>query len=528
MDVGSTVPVTAPQPTDARLDRSWAPWLRAAAVPVLVVVPLLGAAPKADNRFNPYRFGGEYADRPWHVVTEQVASIPGYLERGNFRPLGRMLERSLDLSTYLTSTAFTLPMNVALRLVHLVAVAVLTIALLVLVETVTAPSPLRRTPLSTASLLVPFAFAAGLVAAGSLSTVVMFTDLYFLSTALVLAVASGAARYGSLTRERLSLGGAALAVVVGAALASFNEVTYLAPPLALVAVVARGRLTLALPWRALVRSAAVKALVLGWLGFLVVLVPIRFVIARNCADGSCYDNSAIAVGPELLPALWHRLTSWQPVSFYRGVANEFDLWVQVRNPVTLLLVLALAYLASGALREVPHRRPLARREVAALALLGGAILVLGASMAATSEAVQRLVSEGWSLGSGWRETQLTVAGASLLVVAGAQLLAVRRPRVTTVGVVGLAVLAATTLVTNQGLAQRQAADDEAVVHNAIAVAVNNFVDDDAGDALRCRLFEDFVTMYPDRDEWHTRLERALDAATQARYSRDFCTAEVRP
>jgi hypothetical protein len=373
---------------------------------------------------------------------------------------------------------------------------------------------------------VPFAFGAGLVAAGSLSTVVMFTDLYFLSTALVLAVAAGAARYATLTRRRLSPGEAAVALVVGAALASLNEVAYLAPPLALTAVVARGRLTLDLSWRSLARSAAVKALGLGWLGFLLVLVPIRNVIAQNCADGSCYDNSAIAVGPELLPALGHRLSSWQPVSFYRGVANEFDLWVQVRNPVTLLLVLALASLAGGALRELPLRRALARREVAALALLGATILVLGAGMAATSEAVQRLVAEGWTLGSGWRETQLTVAGASLVVVAGVQLLALRRPWAASVGLIGLAVLAATTLVTNQGLAQRQAAVDEAALHNAIAVAVTNFIDDATGDALRCRLLEDFVMMYPERDDWHTRLERALDATTQARYSRDFCVAEV--
>ena len=528
MDVGSAVPTTAPHQTQPPRQRWWGPYLRAGLAPVLVMLPLLAMAPKADNRFNPYRFGGEYATRPWLVVSDQLRSIPTYLESGTFRPLGRMMERSLDLLTFHVSSALTVPMNVAMRVGYLVAVGVLASVLVVLAETVTAPAPLRRTPPSTATLLVPFAFAAGLIAAGGLSSVVIFTDLYFLSTAIVLGVAAAAARYGPSTRTHLSAGGALASVVVGAALASFNEVAYLAPPLALVAVVARGRLTLAQPWGVLARSAAVKAVGLGWLGFLLVLVPIRAIIASNCADGSCYDNSTIAVGPELLPALGHRLVSWVPLPAYWGAATGGgDLWAVVRNPVTYLLALALAGVAVAGWRRRDELRALTRGELLALAAAGTALLVMGAGLAASSEAVQRDVAEAWPVGSGWRETQLTVAGGSLLVTAALLALNEYRRAWLRRGMIGLVSLAVATLVSNQALVWTQATRTESAVLNQIAVAVTNFVDSEDGDAVRCRLLEDFVAIDPDRDDWHTRLEHALDAATQTRYSRDFCAAEVR-
>jgi hypothetical protein len=44
--------------------------------------------------------------------------------------------------------------------------------------------------------------------------------------------------------------------MVGAGLAAFNEITALALPLAIVAVLARGHLTMELPWRTLVRRRA--------------------------------------------------------------------------------------------------------------------------------------------------------------------------------------------------------------------------------------------------------------------------------
>jgi hypothetical protein len=530
MEVGTAASATTPQVTDPPRRRWWVGHLRAMAAPVLVMLPLVAIAPMADNRFNPYRFGGEYAGRPWLVVTDQLTSIPSNLAQGDFRPLGRMLERSLDLLTFHVSTALTLPMNVAMRSVHVLAVGVFVVALVVLVETITAPSPLRRTPPSTATALLPFAFAAGSVAAGSLSTVVISTDLYLLSSALVLGVAAAAARHDWLTQHRLPVSGAIAAVLLGAALAAFNEVAYLAPPLAITAVLARGRLTMGQPWREIGRSAAGKATVLGWLGFLVVLVPIQAVIAANCADGSCYDSPTLATGAALVPALGHRLVSWLPLPAYWGVATatETDLWSLVRNPVTLLLVVALGAVAGTALRTLVRRRSLTSRELTAVTALGAATLLLGATMAATTEAVQELVADGWPLGSGWRDTQLTVTGGALLVTAAVLAVGRIRPVVVAGGLVGLAVLAASTLVANQGLAVIQAGREESEVHQRIAVAVTTFVDDEDGNAHRCRLLEDFVALHPDRDDWHVRLERALDAATRARHDRDFCTAEVAP
>lgn len=498
---------------------------RAAIPPVLVLLPLLALAPMADNRFFPYLYGGEYVVRPWLVVTDQLRRVPEFLEHGNFRPLGRMLERSLDLLTYLVSGALSLPMTTALRLVHLLGAVVLVVALVILAETVAAPTPLRRSSPSRVSLVLPFAFAMGLVAAGSRSSVVIFTDLYFLSSALVVAVAAAAARHGPLLRSRLGPGPATAAVLVGAAAASHNELGYLAAPLAVVAVVARGRLTLGRSWRELAGSAAAKSLALGWLGFLAVLVPIRIVIARICADGSCYDNSAVAVGPELLPALGHRLVSWVPLPFqYRVLTGEPGPWPSVLNPITLLLLAALVGAALVAARS--SARESTARQCSALATVAASLLLLGAVMAATSGAVQEHVADGWALSSGWRETPLTVGGGAMLITAGLLAGARRDDRVRWTGMAVLVVLAGCTLVTNQGYARSQAVQPESLVHNRIAVSVTNFVDDEMGEAERCELLAEFAALHPDRGYWHTRLEDSLDATTRARYGRDFCDPEA--
>jgi hypothetical protein len=514
---------------DGAVRRAWSrtAW-RALAAPVLVLLPLLTVAPGSDNRFNVHRYGAEYAIRPWQLVTDQLASVPRYLtNHGNFRPFGRMLERSFDVLTFSLSSALGLPANIAMRLVHLAAAAVLGLVLLLTVEAMTSRRPLAAQPPSAAAQLLPLTFAALLVAAGGTSTIVVFTDLYFASMALVLGVALAAARHRWLTTDGLTPGSAAAALVVGAALAAFNEITALALPLTVVAVLARGHLTMELPWRTLVRRRAVLATGVGSIGFAAVFVPVRMMIASSCADGECYEASDVSIDPAFFPALGHRALTWVPPLAWRAATAETEgHWYLTRNPVLMLLLAVLAVLGWRTAVALRRSRLPRRRELLALALLGACALGLGATLAALSSFVQGLV-DTWPIGTGWRDVQILVAGAAALLVA-AVLAPLRASRETVplraaVGAsVLVTVLAGGSMLSNHTFAELDARSPASALHNEIALALISPADRAGGEERRCDLLREFEELYPDDESWHDRLREAVDTSMQVRYGLPFC------
>jgi hypothetical protein len=500
--------------------------LRTVAVPLLVVLPMIAVAPKADNRFNIYRFGSEYEARPWLIVTDQLRSISGYIEaHGNFRPLGRMMERSFDLLAYVLADALVVPANTAMRLVHLAAIAILALVLVLVAETVTSPGRVGSVPPSNATQLLPFAFAATLVAAGTASTLVIFTDLYFVSMALTLAIAISPARVGWLTSRGLTPLAAVAAIVLGAAMASFNEITALAPPLAFVAVLVRGRLVLRMSWKDLLRSRAAFATLLGTLTFAVIFVPVRVMIAARCADGGCYSASDVSLDPALWPAFLHRSISWLPFLQWReATASASGNWFLTSNFVIGIQLLLLVLLAWQAARSTAGCRLLSRRSVLALGTVGLTTLILGSIMAALSAGVQSGI-DTWQLGRGWRDAQVAAAGGALTAAAllSYPLTMARRPSAATgVGLSVLTALAGLTLLANQTFATFDARRLDSTLNNQIALSIVHTSRDPESNAARCRLLEEFFELHPDRPGWHKRLQEALDAANQARGGTDYC------
>jgi hypothetical protein len=163
-------------------------------VPAVVAAPLVTLAPGFDHRFNVYWHGGLFHDNPLRIVTHTVQTLPTYLRLGNFRPLGRMVEKALDLCAYWLMDGFGIPANVGLRIVSVVVFALLGLAVLVFAESLVAPGRMFRRAPSTMAALTPFAFGAGCVAAGPSSMTVLFGGLYGVSTALVLLTAAVVAR----------------------------------------------------------------------------------------------------------------------------------------------------------------------------------------------------------------------------------------------------------------------------------------------------------------------------------------------
>ena len=174
-------------------------------VPLTVLAPIVAVAPTADHRFNLYWHGGMFRDDPLEIVSHTLRSMPGYLGRGNFRPLGRMLEKSLDLFAYSLSDLLGLPVNVSFRLVSFLSAIVLCVVAVLLAECVVSRGRLFRDAPSTLAASTPFAVGAGFIAAGTTSPVILFGGLYLLSAALVLGVAAAAA--GSARTAPASAGG---------------------------------------------------------------------------------------------------------------------------------------------------------------------------------------------------------------------------------------------------------------------------------------------------------------------------------
>ena len=135
-------------------------FLRCLLLPLTVTAPLLYLAPDADHRYNVYWHGSIGQGRPWRLVTDNLRSVPMYLGFGNFRPLGRMLEWSVDTLAYVFGEVTHLPVQIGLRLVSALAAAVLCTAAVVFAEAVTAPGRMFAEPPARPIALVPFAFAA--------------------------------------------------------------------------------------------------------------------------------------------------------------------------------------------------------------------------------------------------------------------------------------------------------------------------------------------------------------------------------
>jgi hypothetical protein len=495
--------------------RPWRALLwRCVLAPLIVLSPLVTLTLSADHRFNIYNGGGLYADHPWRLVTAALTSVPEYLDRGNFRPLGRILEWSLDVGAFGLTGLFGIPVTIGLRVISFGAAILLTAAAVVLVEAVVARRRrLFAGPPSVTAALLPFAIAAGLVAAGRFSTTVVFGGLYLTTSALVLLVAAWACR---------ARRAGPLVVLVGAALAAFNELAYIAVPLATVAVLLRGRLVLGLDWRSVLRGAAVRFAGLLWVGFLPVFVPVRLIIRQRCASGGCYVGSDIAYGGAAA-TLPDRMVSWlPPLMWQRASGGGFP---HVAAIVPVLALIALALLAWRALRGLRGLPVLDRRQALALTGVAAVLLVLAGALAALNADVQTLAAAGqW--GQGWRDSGLTTAAGSILVLAWWR-------RFVVVALALLVLAGTVSTAANKDFRDAAGGGRYPYLYDRIAQEVAGFDRTPEGNARRCALRDAFVQTSTanhhgvvDRREVE-RFDMSLDRATRQLAGRRFCVRAVR-
>ncbi|MFD0520427.1 hypothetical protein [Paractinoplanes durhamensis] len=476
-------------------------------MPLIVLAPLVTLTPSADHRFNVYANGGLYAGNPWLLVRNAFSTVPTFLDLGNFRPLGRIVEWSLDVVVFALTALFGLPANIGLRLVSFVSAILLTVAAVVFAAAVTSRRErLFSAPPPVPVALLPFAVGTGLVAAGWSSTTVLFGALYLATSALVLAVAAWACR---------SRRPGVLVVLAGAGIAAFNELALLAVPLATAAVLIRGRVVLG---RSPFRGPSARFLVLLWAGFLPVILPVRAIIYLRCADGGCYSGSDLApVGaPAALPG---RMLAWLPPLMWPQAAHGFP---RVTAAIPLLALVALAVLAWRAVRGLRRLPTLDQGQTYGLAAVALVLLILGASIAALNAEVQR-----FHLGLGWRDSGLTTVAGSILL-----LVFVRRHLMVALAVLVLAGTVST--AANKDFRDRADRGQWPFLHDRIAQEVADFDPTPAGDARRCALRAAFRQTSAHNSRSQTvnqrevrRFDVSLNRATVQLAGRRFCSTAPR-
>jgi hypothetical protein len=515
-----------------RLPAPWSAVLgRAALLPVLVTLPLLGLAFRADERFNVYRFGAEYGRRPQGLVVDQLADVPRFLRNGNFRPVGRLVERIQELIAFQTADALSVAPHITMRAFSYLALAVLAVTLVVVVQTVGSPAPLRTTTPVRATALVAPLLAVGLVAAGNQSAVVLFTNLYVHAALLVLGVALLAARRAHFAAGRPGALRTAGAVGVGAVCASFNEVAYLAVPTVILLVAVRGIVAFGLTWRALLTTQAARLTLAFGLGFAAVFVPVRILIVRLCAEVTCYVQSSIDLSPDATGLLVQRITSWFPPPAWSVATSSADgRWYLTSNLVLAVIAVAAAVTAARSIGLRAELEPTPRAVATGLLVLGIALTVLPGIIGAISEG--RLAD--WRAGSiragaGWRDTPLLLAGSALALTGLVELVVDRLPPAGRAPLRWIATgalctgLVLTTLA-NDTFATRDAHRVESNLHHRIAAAVVSLDRTAEGDARRCALLAEFEDLHPTRSQHQERLRLGLDEVARDAADRPWCEA----
>ncbi|MEU8241709.1 hypothetical protein AB0C07_25955 [Actinoplanes missouriensis] len=507
---------SGPPPDPSSGARLWGHVLRRCLLlPLIVLAPLVAVAPRGDHRFNIYWHGGLFLNDPLRIVSHTIGTGETYLRLGNFRPLGRMLEKALDLLVLLGAEQLHLSPAIMLRLVTMGAAVVLTGAVVIFAESVLTRGPLFGSGPSVVALLSPYAVAGGLVAAGRNSTTTLFGGLYLSTAALVLLVAAAACRL-----DRLRWWHAVLAVTTGGALAVFNEPAYFAVPLATVAVLARGRFVLGLRGRRLLTSGGLRFAALLWAGFLPVVAIVRWIIRGYCADGGCYHGSDVAADARSLLVLPARMLAWLPPAQWQAATEQArGNWLWGVLPVAAFLVLTV--LGVRTLKVLSAASRPGAGPLIGLAVAAAALLVSGALPAALSVEVHDYFDTRALLTQGWRDSAVTAPAGMLLLVVVALLVVRSRASVTLV-LAGLVLCAGAGTAANRAYADVSAGWASSQLDNRIALAVGGFERGAAGNERRCELLGEALHNLDGEPARQRRLTESLDAAARALAGVPFC------
>ena len=527
-------------------------WVHVSAASVLVTSPFLGTAFQGDQKPWMYIVMNETAGNPWAVVSRSVRHIDFFLSAGNFRPLGRMLI-DLEHVFYLTTGITTgVPPHIIHGFVRLAMVAILAVtanrfvvslerSAMLGISNTSGDTPVEAPSFATA--LFPMVFAMTLVVIG-LHPFVYFPFWSISVVSISLAVPLIVASDNAISRKwswhnghalRSGAFGLGIVVVLGAALAMTYDLLYLVPTLCLVLIVTRGVLA-RIGWRDLICSVASARFVALIVGFIVVFVPTRLVIASRCTIERCSPTSDVdfaGLSPGIV--LNRMLTGLPAAGWYRAkggtiaadlsLTGIIDQSFRGLTPLAVVLLLMIAFVVyKRTVRNIGDDKAVQMRLGTALIPVGLAFISLPALMVSLAPKIQN-TSLSYSIGAPWRDTLMVQVGWSLVIL-GVLLIIISRgwsslgSRFNCIAIAVYFCLIYTILVTyhaNQTYSQRLHSRSTDIVHNFISTAFVNFDTSEHSTKARCEILELFET--PN----HLSIVPYLNELADSLYGHTFCS-----
>lgn len=506
------------------------------AIPVVLSTgPLVALSLRFDERRTVYAHTLDYSANPVKAAQGAIDDTDIYLRLGNFRPVGRFLDYFEHGLLFEASDATSLAPHVTNGIVRVAMLVLLVVVVAHLVERITAPASSAADSAQSGRSrdLTGIAMATVLVAGGFRGGLSVFSFLFIGTAAATFAIPMFVTRERDLTSRAAGWPGLIVVAVIGALSAATYDMMYLVPPVATAFLVARGYATHRSPTE-IRRSAAARRLAALWAGFMAVFIPVRLIIAQQCAQRDCYDGSEIRLHVDAAKAFVKRFASSGPPT---GWAHNLfidrpEAGAEIADILSNLVILgAIAGLVWFAARAVfgSSDRPTAPtttpwRPVVALVVFGASIAAMAAALVSLAADVQ---IDGPLPGASWRESIYSQSGIAIALTG--ILVAIvdragspgrgRTARLATLAAV-LGAMMGATLVANQMMAVIDRQNHDAIASNEIGAALVDFADSPDGNDRRCALADDFIALMPSGGE---KTMEIVDELALARHGRPFCS-----
>lgn len=520
---------------------------------LLVTAPLVGFAFHLDDRLIIYSAAYSKRDHLFNAIQYAYYSTDDYLNAGNFRPLGRIVEGLVTGFAFEAAEATRLPPHVVMGVFRLMALFILALILTNILVALTRSSRLQ--PDSQAVVLYPLVLGMVLVANGRAGPLISFSFLYIVAVGLIFLVPLLVARDIDMEPRKLTWHELVGMGFVGVMTAMYYDLVYIAPPLALAFIVARAAAERMSIERLLGCAASRRWSALS-IGFLAVFIPSRFVIAARCHQKSCYVGSDISLSWDIIDVLPVRALSATPPAGWSLVSGlvqeygpEFGIRDLVANSFLVILlagIVALTMIAARAAASqaghtlirhpVTKLHPLHRRVLypdltqsrvarfgIVLVLFGLTTVVLSTLLISLSRYIQTT-----GIDYGWRDTLLTQTGWSFTIIGALVLIlglfrSAKVNRILTIGItfclgVGLTL----TLLANARLTQVDRHSPIASATNLISSASVNIDATETGNMVRCALVDAYTLMEPETSWYAGKVVERLDMLMLDRYGWPFC------
>jgi len=510
----------------------------AVAPALLVTAPLVGYSLIGDDRRRLYLAARRFGSDPLEAFSHAWDTIDGFLDLGNFRPLGRAVENIERVFVFDAAEATGLAPHAVIGVLRLVIVALLALVAYRVVSAVAGSGDASLGRSHPAVVLYPMTLAATLVAADNDGPITKYPFVVVGSIVLILLTALAVAREKDMQGRRLSWHEAVSMALLGAVAASTYDLLYLAPAVAAAFMLARhgasGR-----PPREVLRSAALRRWVWLSVGFSAVFLPVRIEIADRCSRRTCYSASDIELSADVYLLTAKRLLTGTPPAGWSHASHlidesglDFGLRELAANSLLVLVLAALLWIVVRSARLLKScspepSAPVARwhRPATSLAALGAAIALLPALLAGLSRHVHRV---DYPVGEAWRETVLVQVGWSLVATAVlVALFGIMRTRRASIVLVAAAsavlwVCLTLTLLANARLNLVGRSTPLHVISSEIAAATIHFDPTEGGNARRCQMIDDYTTIFPDGWLSGPNVADELDALMLDRHGQPFC------